>query len=222
MRSRRGERRFLQEGLRGGSGGWTTTQADSLAAVLRSSHALRRMVKIATPGQRILGLLLAGFARPPAVRLLPNSRLWWWLPPAAKLIEPDSPVENGGCLPAWSEALERRSANGLLPALTAALTGGQGGGPSARALTRRALEGGLPPLALIVDRTLHEAYLATRSPHRWLHLWAEALLHCAWPSSLSREGLSDDPASCLTPSWIGTGNSLIPIQRLWVALSSRG
>ncbi|MCA9727120.1 MAG: hypothetical protein KC729_05505, partial [Candidatus Eisenbacteria bacterium] len=47
---------FLQEGLRGGSGGWTTTQADSLAAVLRSSHALRRMVKIATPGQRILGL----------------------------------------------------------------------------------------------------------------------------------------------------------------------
>lgn len=191
---------FLQEGLRGGARRWTPQEAAAGASIVRASHSLRRMVKIATPGQRILGVLLAGYAEPLRLRLRPGSPdCGWWLSPAAKLLEPaqgevkEAPAQ-------WRDALRERSSNGLLPALTAEMPGGTAG--LSAELMRSVVARDLSPLELIVDRTLHEGYVATRSPHRWLHLWAAALSHCAWPAG-SEEVLSGDFSSASVPPGSG-------------------
>jgi len=52
-------------------------------------------------------------------------------------------------------------------------------------------------LAMKLERGLADAYRATRSPHRWLHLWASALAQTLWPRAIGdgvasgREGLRD-------------------------------
>lgn len=194
---------FLQEGLRGGGRGWSMREANAGAAILRASHSLRRMVKVATPGQRILGVLLVGHSAPLNLQLRPASPdCGWWLSPAAKLLEPahrepnDVPVQ-------WRDALHHRSSNGLLPSLTGELSDGRGGEELARELTRCVASRELSALELIVDRTLHDGYVATRSPHRWLHLWAGALSHCAWPSPDAEETLSGNFSSASVPPGSG-------------------
>lgn len=191
---------FLQEGLRGGARRWTSREAAGGAAIVRASHSLRRMVKIATPGQRILGVLLAGYAEALQLRLRPGSPdCGWWLSPASKLLEPSS-GEAKAAPAQWREALRDRSSNGLLPTLTAEMAGGAAG--LSAELTRSVVARDVSPLELIVDRTLHEGYVATRSPHRWLHLWAGALAHCAWPAGIEHS-LPDDVASARVPPGSG-------------------
>ena len=110
--------------LRGGARRWTSREAAGGAAIVRASHSLRRMVKIATPGQRILGVLLAGYAEALQLRLRPGSPdCGWWLSPASKLLEPSS-GEAKAAPAQWREALRDRSSNGLLPTLTAEMAGG--------------------------------------------------------------------------------------------------
>src|SRR5690606_19132827 len=130
---------------------WTPQEAAAGASIVRASHSLRRMVKIATPGQRILGVLLAGYAEPLRLRLRPGSPdCGWWLSPAAKLLEPaqgevkEAPAQ-------WRDALRERSSNGLLPALTAEMPGGTAG--LSAELMRSVVARDLSPLELIVDRT---------------------------------------------------------------------
>jgi hypothetical protein len=90
----------------------------------------------------------------------------------------------------WAESIAAGQANGLLPLLSERLEQGR---------TAAALEGLLtsiapamevaPGLALKLERSLAEAYRGSRTPYRWVHLWASALALTLWP----REGEPAEP-----------------------------
>jgi hypothetical protein len=160
---------------------------DRAVRVVIGVNALCRLVRLGSPGHRILGLQLAAWVEPARdLRLQPRDPdASWWLPPAARVRElnPARADESVVALPAeWSAMIVSGQPNGLLPALAARLEAGG---------TAAALEGilvtlapGLPRVpgqSIRLVRTLAEAYRSSRSPFRWLHLWAAALALTLWP-----------------------------------------
>ncbi|MEZ4649212.1 MAG: hypothetical protein R3E97_10620 [Candidatus Eisenbacteria bacterium] len=181
---------FLQEGLRRTP--WTVGEIEERISVVAGARAVRRLLHLATPGQRILGLLLAGI-HPGLrdVRLRPEApECGWWLSPATRWTE-SAPAGNGsgetpamptGGTEAWEQALAGRTANALLPIVEGILESGgvaQGlRGPTA-AVARRQNAGYGRAIAL--ERVLADAYDSTRAPHRWIHVWASGVAQCLWP-----------------------------------------
>jgi hypothetical protein len=176
---------FLQQVLSRREGSLTETEVEASARVVHGVFSLVRLVRLGTPGQRILGLLLAGWV-PPArdARLMTrNPDKTWWLSPLAAVREPALREEEGPAAPeAWTSFIEQGQPNGLLPLLTDRLESG---------LDAAALESPLVPLAaryplapgqaVRLVRAFGEAYRGSRAPHRWLHLWAAALALAHWP-----------------------------------------
>jgi hypothetical protein len=167
---------------------------DSAVRVAVGVNALCRLVRLGMPGQRILGLLLAAWVEP-ARDLRLESRdpdAAWWLPAAAYVREPlaapaDGP--NAAPPPDWASMIGSGQPNGLLPTLCAWLDSGKNAG---------AIEGILVPLAAGLERvpgqsirlvrTLAEAYRSSRTPFRWMHLWAASLALTLWPRGTQADG----------------------------------
>ncbi len=177
---------FLQETL--GSGTELLAEEDLHRAVPLATgiFSLARLVRLGTPGQRILGLLLAGWIAPVReVRLLlDRSDRTWWLPSVRSLREPAATGEDGAPPPpAWARLVEQRQPNGLLPLLAERLEAGGTAGPIEGALIPLAcaLETA-PGLSVRIARAFGEAYRASRAPQRWMHLWAASLALARWPA----------------------------------------
>jgi hypothetical protein len=166
---------------------------DRAVRVVIGVNALCRLVRLGTPGQRILGLLLAAWVEPARdLRLeFRDPDAAWWLSPAAHVREPLAPSGEGAedsAPPEWGAMVAAGQPNGLLPTLSAWLAAGK---------TCGAIEGVLTPLApglervpgqsIRLVRTLADAYRASRSPFRWLHLWAASVALTLWPRD-SEEG----------------------------------
>jgi hypothetical protein len=173
---------------------------DRAVRVVIGVNALCRLVRLGTPGQRILGLLLAAWVEPTRDLRLesrdPDAA--WWLSPASRLRERLGASSDGvddAPPPDWATMVTSGQPNGLLPALSSWLESGRQAG---------ALEGVLIPLApglervagqsIRLVRTLSEAYRASRSPFRWVHLWAASVAFTLWPRE-SEEGGLPDPGS---------------------------
>jgi hypothetical protein len=188
---------FVQEGLRRTP--WTSGEIEERISVVTGARAVRRLLHLGTPGQRILGLLLAG-AHPGVreIRLRPEApECGWWLSPATRWTEPGEAEGRGNGkgkgpaagfgmdrVPAWSAALEERRTNALLPLVEEILeAGGRVGGlrTSAAGVARRQNAGS--GLAIALERVLADAYDTTRAPHRWIHVWASGLSQCLWPAA---------------------------------------
>ncbi len=173
---------FLQESLREVTHRVTAREADERMHVLTGVLALTRLVRLGTPGQRILALLLAGYL--PGIRarqLAPRAPdSGWWLTPLQRLVETGSgPAEPPA---AWGEAILSGKPTGLLPIIAEILDSGRtierlAEEPSRSAPTRPVAAG----LAIKLERSLADAYRTTRCPHRWIHLWASALSLSLWP-----------------------------------------
>jgi hypothetical protein len=168
---------------------------DRAVRVAIGVNALCRLVRLGTPGQRILGLLLAARVEPTRDLRLesrdPDAA--WWLSPASRLRESlavSSEVTGGVPPPDWAAMVASGQPNGLLPALSSWLEAGKQAG---------ALEGMLVSLApglervrgqsIRLVRTLSEAYRASRSPFRWVHLWAASVALTLWPREDEEGGL---------------------------------
>ena len=167
---------------------------DRAARAVNGVNALCRLVRLGTPGQRILGLLLAAWVEP-ARDLRLESRdpdAAWWLSPASRLRESlgaSAESMDGAPPPDWAAMVVSGQPNGLLPALSEWLESGRQAG---------ALEGVLVPLApglervggqsIRLVRTLSEAYNASRSPFRWVHLWAASVALTLWPRESGEGG----------------------------------
>ena len=167
---------------------------DRAARAVNGMNALCRLVRLGTPGQRILGLLLAAWVEP-ARDLRLESRdpdAAWWLSPASRLRESlgaSAESMDGAPPPDWAAMVVSGQPNGLLPALSEWLESGRQAG---------ALEGVLVPLApglervggqsIRLVRTLSEAYNASRSPFRWVHLWAASVALTLWPRESGEGG----------------------------------
>lgn len=176
----------LQDALRQMTALWSQPTADLMAHRITSVTAMTRLVRLGTPGQRVLGLLLAGYL-PTLVdlRLQPRSPdCGWWLPSAlrwcetAPATEPVSAAERAE----WEGAVREGRPTELLPILSRVLESGRGVDDLLPpliwiAVERRVLTG----LAVKLERTLSEAHRTTRSPHRWLHVWALAVVLSLWP-----------------------------------------
>lgn len=189
---------LLQETLRPSEGQASEEDVDRRVHLATGPLGLRQLVRIGAPGQRILGLLLAG-AVPPVdrVRLAPRSPdCGWWLSPASRLLEPSpTPETQEGPVPAaWAEQIRGGQANGLLPLITERLEAGgtavqlEGALAAFAPYCRRA-----PGLAIKLERALAEAYRGSRTPHRWMHRWAAGLALALWPRE-SEVGSTDRDA----------------------------
>jgi len=178
---------FLQETLRKGELAQDRANTDRRIHLMTAILSMRHLVRLGTPGQRVLGLLLAGWV-PPAGEVRLQSRVpdcAWWLPPVSRLLERASGDAEGGNGGAASVAEMIRSGqpNGILPALTVLLQDGGSAEGLARVISEIAPE--LPQmtgLGIKFERAVTEAYRATRAPQRWMLLWAAALAFALWPS----------------------------------------
>ena len=181
---------FLQEGLRRTP--WTVGEIEERISVVAGARAVRRLLHLATPGQRILGLLLAG-VHPGVreVRLRPEApECGWWLSPATRWTETIGSSNGSAEVPplpaerteAWEQALAARKANALLPIVEEIVESGgapQGlRGPTAAVARRQDAGFGR---AIALERVLADAYDCTRAPHRWIHVWASGVAQCHWP-----------------------------------------
>ncbi len=174
---------FLQDSLRVLTHRWSLEEAHERMHLLTGVLACTRLVRLGTPGQRILGLLLAGYL--PGIRdrrLAPRAPdSGWWLTPVQRTVD----VKGSAIAPpaSWSESIVSGKATGLLPILATTLEAGHSldlfEPELARHAPHRAVE---PGLAIKLERALADAYRTTRSPHRWTHLWAAALAATLWPN----------------------------------------
>lgn len=168
---------------------------DRAVRVVIGVNALCRLVRLGTPGQRILGLLLAAWVEPARdLRLeFRDPDAAWWLSPASRLREnlaASGEGADGVPPPEWAAMVASGQPNGLLPALSSWLDAGN---------QAAALEGVLVPLApglervpgqsIRLVRALSEAYRASRSPFRWVHLWAASVALALWPRENEEGGL---------------------------------
>lgn len=202
---------FLQEALRKRGAEWTPAQAAHRMHLVTGVQALRRLIRIGTPGQRILGLLLAGWI--PGVRdlkLEPRSPdCGWWLPPATKIAEPPASGDEAAEAPApieeWEDAVGGGRLNALLPRLAERMESGRSVAPFEATLARLAPgRDQFAGLSMKLERTLADAYTTTRSPHRWFHLWGSAVALCLWPGERQADtGLRDPGPSARMPSGLG-------------------
>lgn len=210
---------FLQEGLRSGAKVWSEAQADRRMHLVTGGHSMVRLIRLGTPGQRILGLLLTGCL--PGirdVRLDPSQpEASWWLSPASRLHthvgERSAETEAAGngedlAPPAvleWRAALQEKEPNRLLPILTRSVERGDALESFAPSLAREAVEqevGGALPVKL--ERCLAELYEGSRTPYRWLHLWASGLSQTLWPSVEGNSGVLQTPnTSVRMPEGLG-------------------
>ncbi len=168
---------------------------DSAVRTVAGVNALCRLVRLGTAGQRILGLLLAAWVEPTRDLCLEfrDPDAVWWLPAVSGVRElqvsaPDS--EGAAPPPEWKEMIASGQANRLLPALSSWLEAGGSAGVLDRVLVP--LVSGLelvPGQSVRLVRTLTEAYRASRSPFRWVHLWAAAMGLAHWPKEPAEEGL---------------------------------
>lgn len=183
---------YLQSTLRQVTQRWTRSEADARMHLVTGPEAMTKLVRLGTPGQRVLGLLLAGYL--PGVRearLSPRSPdCGWWLPTAARIVEAPQ-VECGKestTLEAWSRSISDGKPTGLLPLITTLL---EEGGSAERLIAGNARAGVYRDVDagrfVKLERTLAEAYRATRSPHRWLHVWAAGLAGCLWPERRTQD-----------------------------------
>jgi hypothetical protein len=200
---------FLQETLRPAEQGRSEEETDRRIHLLTGALSMRQLVRLGTPGQRVLGLLLAGWI-PPIRQVRLQSRVpdcAWWLPTAAHLLEsgPAHPADGvAGAGGALHEVVLTGQANGLLPALTRHLERGGSAGEYLPLLAE--LAPGQPRMAALAckfERTVGEAHKTCRSPHRWLYVWAAALAFSTWPQ--------EAPATEQTvPLQAGTGPARLP------------
>jgi hypothetical protein len=198
---------FLQETLRQKEIAPEAADLDRRVHLLTGVLALRQLVRLGTPGQRILGLLLAGWV-PPArgVRLEPRSPdCGWWLPPASHLHEPPSSPNReaeAADFADWRSLMDAGQPNGILPLLAAGLERGESmaGLEKDVAALAPTLEEVAPGLAIKLGHSLVEAYRGARTPHRWLHLWAAAVALSVWPRQKESGGLrGSDPPTTIQP-----------------------
>lgn len=188
---------FLQETLRPAVEGVDGAEdLDRRVHLVTAAASLRQLVRLGTPGQRILGLLLAGWVPPLRdARLEPRSPdCGWWLPPLTRLLEPSQAApakEERGSFEELSEMILGRQTNGLLPILSARLEQGRSVAGAEETLAQLAprFEYAAPGLSMKLHYTLAEAYRTARTPHRWAHLWAAGLSLTAWPRPDETGGL---------------------------------
>ncbi len=164
--------------------------------------AMRQLVRLGTPGQRILGLLLAGSV-PPAcdVRFAPRSPdCGWWLAPLSHLVERGGAPAELPVPAAWAEMVEAGQCNGLLPLLTERL---EAGGTAAELESALAVLGPrlstVPGLAMKLERGLADAYRGSRNSHRWVHRWAAAVALALWPRGEQIGSLRSEKPAAIIP-----------------------
>jgi hypothetical protein len=185
---------LLQESLRQIEAGRAEEETERRVHIATGVLSMRQLVRLGTPGQRVLGLLLAGWA--PPVRLLrfapesPDSG--WWLSPASRLLEPaaGSGEQTHPVPEHWGGLVRSGQPNGLFPLMAQRLAAGATAAALlpvldelASSLTR------VPGLAMKLQRTLGDAYRGSRSPHRWIFVWAAAVMLSVWPREPETAGL---------------------------------
>jgi hypothetical protein len=183
---------FLQEALRDTEAARLPAQTRARVELFTGVLAMRQLLRLGTPGQRILGLLLAGWTPPlRALRLESRSPdCGWWLTPLTRLREPEPGLDPVADVAAWEESISSGQTNGLLPFLTNLLEGGRQAVGLEPALVRSGLGlESLGGLSLKMATGAAEAYRSGRTPYRWVFLWAGALGLAQWPRETQNAGL---------------------------------
>jgi len=109
-------------------------------------------------------------------------------------------VRSASAADPWAELVRAGQGNGLLPLISERLEAG---------LDASALEGPLSliaadapmhaGLAVKLARSFGDAYRTSRSPHRWMHLWAAGLGMAYWPRQLETGDLRGGGAAATIP-----------------------
>ena len=185
---------FLQEILRRREGGPSSEETERALHLVAGVFALCRLVRLGTPGQRILGLLLAAWVTPARTLRLQTRKAdaTWWLPSLAEVRERATTSGEGAGAVApesWARLILDGQPNGLLPLVAERLAAGHDASALEGELIRLApLHPEVPGRAVRLVRALGDAYRSARSPYRWMHLWAAGIALSLWPRQTQQTG----------------------------------
>lgn len=192
---------FLQEILRRRESDPGVAETDRALQLVAGVFALCRLVRLGTPGQRILGLLLAAWVSPARglCLLTRKADATWWLPSLREVQERAPAAGDAALGPAaaapegWARMILERQPNGLLPLLADRLGSGEDASALENELVRLVPRYPLVPgRSARLVRSLGEAYRSARSPYRWMHLWAASIALSLWPREAETEGLPNE------------------------------
>jgi len=183
---------FLQESMTDSDDMRLPARTQAMVEFFTGVLAMRQILHLGTPGQRILGLLLAGWI--PTLRTLRlesgSSGRPGWLEQAARLKEPEPGLEAVPDVSALDGIISAGHADEVFPYLAGLLNRGSQATGLGAALLRTGSR--LEPLggrALKVAARTAEAYRSCRTPYRWLLLWAGAICLAQWPGDFEKVGL---------------------------------
>lgn len=183
---------FLQEALRVSDDAHLPAQTQARVEFFSGVLAMRQVLHLGTPGQRILGLLLSGWT--PTIRMLRletgPAGCGAWLDRLARVREPEPGYDAGADSSGWENMMTGGRPDELLPFLSGLMNGGRQANGLELSLLRGAVRlemlGGL---SLKVAARAAEAYRSCRTPHRWILLWAGGLGLAQWPAGTRNPGL---------------------------------
>ncbi len=183
---------FLQESMRDSDEARLPVRTQARVEFFAGVLAMRQILHLGTPGQRILGLLLAGWI--PTLRTLRleagSAGSSAWLEDAARLKEPEPGIEATPDVSSLENMITAGHADEVFPYLAGLLNrGSQATGLGVALLRAGSRLEPLGGLSLKVAARTAEAYRNCRTPYRWVLLWAGALALAQWPEDSKKVGL---------------------------------